>query len=248
MLTKMLCSPYNRTEPWKVAATLHNGSIYLSEIETEESKKREEKMTPREHEMCYWGLKFEDYLTNKGRHPYISLSLPPSLPTPLPFCMGIICSIFSYHTGKDKNDELHLMKNSSTGFQFGGGGGEGGKLIFPAKNFPIMYNLYPYRCPVSSVTFLNLTLQYMCIPQCHGTHFISTEAPPPGKPATPTTPSARMGTVNPNQAFCTVVRTRMASHSIVMAAEIDCVDPVSQFVPDADFAVACVCVCMCAFL
>lgn len=66
MLTKMLCSPYNRTEPWKMAATLHNGSIYLSEIETEESRKREEKKTPREHEMCYWGLKFEDYLTNRG--------------------------------------------------------------------------------------------------------------------------------------------------------------------------------------
>ena len=49
-----------------MAATLHNGSIYLSEIETEESRKREEKKTPREHEMCYWGLKFEDYLTNRG--------------------------------------------------------------------------------------------------------------------------------------------------------------------------------------
>lgn len=77
----------------------------------------------------------------------------------------------------------------------------------------------------------------MCIQ--HGTYkilflILYIEAPPPGKPATPTTPSARTGTVNPNQAFCTVVRTRMASHSIVMAAEIDCVDPVSQFVPDAN--------------
>ena len=94
MLTKMLCSPYNRTEPWKVAATLHNGSIYLSEIETEESKQREEKMTPREHKMCYWGLKFEDYLTSRGIYPSslsslslsLSLSLSPSKVRPIRSC------------------------------------------------------------------------------------------------------------------------------------------------------------------
>ena len=61
-----------------MAATLHKGTIYLSEIETEESKQREEKRSPREHEMCYWGLKFEDYLTNRGL-PLLSLSLSLSL-------------------------------------------------------------------------------------------------------------------------------------------------------------------------
>ena len=62
----MLCSPYNKSEPWKMAATLHNGTIYLSEIETEEAKERTERQTPREQQYCYWGVKFEDYMTVKG--------------------------------------------------------------------------------------------------------------------------------------------------------------------------------------
>ena len=66
MLTKMLCSPYNKTEPWKVAATLYNGTIYLSEIETNESIKQTETQTARQKEMCYWGVKFEDYVTSVG--------------------------------------------------------------------------------------------------------------------------------------------------------------------------------------
>ena len=66
MLTKILCSPYNKTEPWCVAATLYNGSIYLSEVETEEAVRREQTQTPRMKEMCYWGVKFEDYVTSAG--------------------------------------------------------------------------------------------------------------------------------------------------------------------------------------
>ena len=159
----MLCSPYNRTEPWKVAATLYKGSIYLSEIETEESKKREERMSPREHEMCYWGLKFEDYLTNRGTCRYCFL-------------------LFS------------LLSLSS--------------LSLSLSLSPLLSEKDTYTCIIIKLS----------------------EAPPPGKPATPSTPSARTGTVNPNQAFCSVVRTRMSSHSVVMAAEIDCVDPVSHLV------------------
>ena len=81
----MLCSPY-AFEPrnisdnaWKVAATLYNGSIYLSEIETEESKKKEEGMSDKGKEMCYWGLKFEDYVTSRGGYCSLSLSLSLSL-------------------------------------------------------------------------------------------------------------------------------------------------------------------------
>lgn len=67
MITKLLCSPYNRTEPWKAAVTLYKGTIYISEIETEEAKIKTENQTPKQSEMCYWGLKFEDYLTSRGR-------------------------------------------------------------------------------------------------------------------------------------------------------------------------------------
>ncbi|KAL5473791.1 hypothetical protein EMCRGX_G028347 [Ephydatia muelleri] len=67
MLTKLMCSPYDKSEPWKLAATLFNGTIYLSEIETEESKTKNAAQTPREEKMSYWGLKFEDYMTKKGK-------------------------------------------------------------------------------------------------------------------------------------------------------------------------------------
>ena len=66
MVTKLLCSPYNKSEPWTMAATLHNGTIYLSEIETYETREREENMSARHQQMCYWGVKFEDYMTSKS--------------------------------------------------------------------------------------------------------------------------------------------------------------------------------------
>ena len=66
MITKMLCSPYSKTEPWSVAASCHRGTIYLSEVETEEAREHTRNQTPRMEQMCYWGLKFEDYLTSKG--------------------------------------------------------------------------------------------------------------------------------------------------------------------------------------
>ncbi len=74
MITKMMVSPYNKTEPWQFAATRHRGTIYLSEVETEEAKEASAKQTPRMELMCYWGLKFEDYLTNKGKQDFLSSS------------------------------------------------------------------------------------------------------------------------------------------------------------------------------
>ena len=79
MITKMLCSPYNKSEPWKVAATLYNGTIYLSEIETEEAKERTERQTPREQQYCYWGVKFEDYMTVKGMYVRLLLLSKPKV-------------------------------------------------------------------------------------------------------------------------------------------------------------------------
>ena len=146
MLTKMLCSPYNKTEPWKVAATLYNGTIYLSEVETEEARKKTETQTPRMQEMCYWGVKFEDYVTCTGN----SMS-----------CVDM-------------------------------------KLLF-------------CYCFVVVVAILFLEPPIVT-----------------GRPGTPFTPSPQTGTVNSNRAFCTIVRTRMNMHSIVMAAEVDCCDHVSR--------------------
>ena len=76
ILTKMLCTMYNHQEPWKVAATLYKGTIYLQEIETEEKRQQEAAMPEHQRATCYWGLKFEDYVTSKGMYiilPYFML-------------------------------------------------------------------------------------------------------------------------------------------------------------------------------
>ena len=57
-----MCTPYESREPWQLAATLFNGTIYISEVETEEAKKRRQDMDAKHREMCYWGIKFEDYV------------------------------------------------------------------------------------------------------------------------------------------------------------------------------------------
>ena len=49
-----------------MVASLYNGTIYLRELETEENREREANMSAREKELCYWGLKFEDYMTSKS--------------------------------------------------------------------------------------------------------------------------------------------------------------------------------------
>ncbi len=44
-------------------ACRHNGTIFINEVETEATKERKRSETRRQKEMCYWGYKFEDYMT-----------------------------------------------------------------------------------------------------------------------------------------------------------------------------------------
>ena len=66
-----MCTPYETRDTWEMAATLHNGTIYISEIETEENREKRENMDEKHKEMCYWGYNFESYVTSlvdKNRH------------------------------------------------------------------------------------------------------------------------------------------------------------------------------------
>lgn len=62
-LVKILCTPYENREPWRMDVCKYNGKIYIIEVETE--MKREERLdeTQRQKEMCYWGFSFERYMT-----------------------------------------------------------------------------------------------------------------------------------------------------------------------------------------
>ena len=61
--TKIFCTPYESREPWQLAATRYQGTIYISEVETAEAREKRKNISPKQDEMCYWGLKFEDYVT-----------------------------------------------------------------------------------------------------------------------------------------------------------------------------------------
>ncbi|CAB1456912.1 unnamed protein product [Pleuronectes platessa] len=60
-LTKLLTTPYETREGWLLAATMFRGTLYISEVETEASRRDRENRTARHEEMMYWGYKFEQY-------------------------------------------------------------------------------------------------------------------------------------------------------------------------------------------
>ncbi|KAK6171101.1 hypothetical protein SNE40_019359 [Patella caerulea] len=64
LLTKLLCSPYENRDGWMIAVILFRGTYFLCDFETEEKKKQLAKVTERQEEMCYWGWKFEQYVTS----------------------------------------------------------------------------------------------------------------------------------------------------------------------------------------
>ncbi|KAF8955976.1 decapping endonuclease targeting mRNA, partial [Entomortierella lignicola] len=58
LLTKIMCTPYTRNEPWEFGATLYKGTIYIEEHITEE-KVQASRGTGRHQLMSYWGYRFE---------------------------------------------------------------------------------------------------------------------------------------------------------------------------------------------
>uniref|UniRef100_A0A3Q3NFK1 Decapping nuclease n=1 Tax=Mastacembelus armatus TaxID=205130 RepID=A0A3Q3NFK1_9TELE len=60
-LTKLLTTPYETREGWLLAVTRFRNTLYISEVETEASRRERENRTERHEEMMYWGYKFEQY-------------------------------------------------------------------------------------------------------------------------------------------------------------------------------------------
>ncbi|KAK3082516.1 hypothetical protein FSP39_001210 [Pinctada imbricata] len=73
LLTKLLCTPYENRDGWMIAVTLHKGTYYMNENETEKKKSDKAAMTERQDQMAYWGWKFEQY---------VSTSEPNGIPDP----------------------------------------------------------------------------------------------------------------------------------------------------------------------
>lgn len=68
-LTKLLTTPYETREGWLLAVTRFRGTLYISEVETEDARRCRDNRTERHEEMMYWGYKFEQY-TCAGRYAY----------------------------------------------------------------------------------------------------------------------------------------------------------------------------------
>ncbi|KAG0298529.1 Dom-3 Z [Linnemannia gamsii] len=59
LLTKIMCTPYARNEPWEMGATLYKGSIYIEEHVSAERRENAAGSNDRHKLMSYWGYRFE---------------------------------------------------------------------------------------------------------------------------------------------------------------------------------------------
>ncbi|KAF9432508.1 hypothetical protein BGZ76_010693 [Entomortierella beljakovae] len=59
ILTKIMCTPYNRNDPWELRATLYKGTIYIEEHVTPEKRLASNGEDDRHKLMSYWGYRFE---------------------------------------------------------------------------------------------------------------------------------------------------------------------------------------------
>uniref|UniRef100_A0A915ACN0 Decapping nuclease n=1 Tax=Parascaris univalens TaxID=6257 RepID=A0A915ACN0_PARUN len=63
LLTRIASTPYDVVEDWIVGAVRIGSTIFLCEFCTEQKKFRQETLGHRDKLMCYWGFKFEQYVT-----------------------------------------------------------------------------------------------------------------------------------------------------------------------------------------
>ncbi|KAL0082305.1 hypothetical protein F4703DRAFT_1739362 [Phycomyces blakesleeanus] len=69
IMTKIMCTPTTRNEPWMLRATRHKNTIYIEEQAMDEKKRNEADLPIKEQMQCYGGYRFETLCT---------LSKPPS--------------------------------------------------------------------------------------------------------------------------------------------------------------------------
>jgi len=77
LLRLLLNTPYETRDPWIIRVMKWKGSIYLLQQETEQETQRKLNLTVRDRRFCYWGYKFEQYMTNQaelksGEHPEVN--------------------------------------------------------------------------------------------------------------------------------------------------------------------------------
>lgn len=62
-LEKLLSTPYNKKNSWKMAVTKVNSIIYVNGLDTDELLDELSTRTEKQERSMYWGFKLEDLLT-----------------------------------------------------------------------------------------------------------------------------------------------------------------------------------------
>ncbi|OWF40092.1 decapping and exoribonuclease protein-like [Mizuhopecten yessoensis] len=63
LLTRLLCTPSQTSEGWKIAIIRFRDTFFLCEFDTKKNAEFKKNRTGKQDEMCYWGWKFEQYVT-----------------------------------------------------------------------------------------------------------------------------------------------------------------------------------------
>ncbi len=63
-MTKLLCTPYEHLDSWKIACMQKNGTIYIRNLETPDSISQRQRFNsnPRLRRTAQWGHAFEHFL------------------------------------------------------------------------------------------------------------------------------------------------------------------------------------------
>jgi len=64
LMTKLLGTPYENRDGWRLGAIMKNGTIYLRNIDTQESieSRLKQSQDPKQSRTCSWGFNFEQFL------------------------------------------------------------------------------------------------------------------------------------------------------------------------------------------
>ncbi|XP_060071695.1 decapping and exoribonuclease protein-like [Ylistrum balloti] len=66
LLTKLLCTPSQTSEGWRIAITRFQNTFFMCEFDTEKNAEMKKNRSGMQDEMCYWGWKFEQYVTARS--------------------------------------------------------------------------------------------------------------------------------------------------------------------------------------
>ncbi|KAF9972695.1 Dom-3 Z [Actinomortierella ambigua] len=207
VLTKLMCTPYTRNESWEIRATLFNGSIYLNEYVAPEKRAKNLGETERHKLMSYWGYRFETLCTFS--RPSSELHSQPQQTTKRRLSGRDLTQeemLGGYRPGSD-SAEKETEKEKEKEKEVEDGVSQG------YKKLKISSGAHASSGDDGESSNATPTVDRLA-------EHVTKKA---AKEAQVTELMERLeDIVNTNVQYCTVARTRLGEHSIILGAEVDC--------------------------